>query len=112
MRQSWESDDKRAAELGLNEEELAFYDAVATKYNDIYGQELLRDLIHDVVMTIKRSLKVDWAAPHRDDVKAGIRAAVRRVLKRRNIKPEDFDEFVINIMAQAEALYSNWPLAA
>jgi type I restriction enzyme, R subunit len=112
MRQSWETDDKRAAELGLNEEELAFYDAVAAKYNDIYGQELLRDLIHDVVMTIKRSLKVDWAAPHRDDVKAGIRAAVRRVLNRRNVKPEDFNEFLSNIMAQAEALYANWPQAA
>lgn len=112
MRQAWESDDKRAAELGLSEEELAFYDAVAAKYNDIYGQELLRDLIHDIVMTIKRSLKVDWAAPHRDDVKAGIRSAVRRVLKRRNIKPEDFDEFVSSIMTQAEALYANWPLAA
>ena len=91
---------------------MAFYDSVAAKYDDIYGQELLRDLIHDIVMTIKRSLKVDWAAPHRDDVKTEIRSAVRRVLRRRSVKPEDFDEFVSNIMAQAEALYANWPVAA
>ena len=98
--------------LGLSEEELAFYESVAANYQQIYGQEFLRDLIHDVVQTIRRNLKVEWTEPHRDDVKAAVRSAVRRVLRRRNIKPEDFDQFLNFIMEQAEALYSDWPLAA
>ncbi len=102
----------RARELGLDEEELAFYDAVAAHHNKAYGVEFLRDLIHDVVQTVKRNLKVDWAEPHRDDVKAEIRAAVKRVLRKRDVRAEDFDPLVERIMEQAEALYADWPVAA
>src|SRR5207249_4825935 len=70
IRQEMEESDRRAASLGLEEEELAFYDAIAANYDDVYGVEFLRDLIHDVVQTIKRNLKVDWTEPHREDVKA------------------------------------------
>jgi type I restriction enzyme, R subunit len=102
----------RAKQLGLDEEELAFYDAVAAHHNKAYGVEFLRDLIHDVVQTVKRNLKVDWAEPHRDDVKAEIRAAVKRVLRKRDVRAEDFDPLVERIMEQAEALYADWPVAA
>jgi type I restriction enzyme, R subunit len=112
MRRDWQEADARAAVLGLTEEELAFYEAVVTNYQQIYGQEFLRDLIHDVVQTIKRNLKVDWTEPHRDDIKAAVRSAVKRVLRGRKIKPEDFDQFLNFIMDQAIALYSDWPLAA
>ena len=96
----------------MDEEELAFYDAVAAHHNKAYGVEFLRDLIHDVVQTVKRNLKVDWAEPHRDDVKAEIRAAVKRVLRKRDVRAEDFDPLVERIMEQAEALYADWPVAA
>jgi type I restriction enzyme R subunit len=112
MRRDWQEADSRAAALNLSEEELAFYESVAANYQQIYGQGFLRDLIHDVVQTIRRNLKVEWTEPHRDDVKAAVRSAVRRVLRRRNIKPEDFDSFLNFIMEQAEALYADWPLAA
>ena len=72
----------------------------------------MRDLIHDVVQTIRRNLIVEWTEPHRDDVKAAVRAAIRRVLRRRNVKAQDFDQLLHFIMEQAEALYADWPLAA
>jgi len=112
MRKEWVADDERAQELGLEEEELAFYDAVATNFESIYGNELLASLVHDVVQTIKRNLKVDWTEPHRDDIKASIRAAVKRVLRNRNIKADDLEPFIKYIMEQAEALYSDWPMVA
>jgi type I restriction enzyme, R subunit len=62
------------------------------------------------VQTIKRNLKVDWTQPHREDVKAAVRAAVRRVLRRRNVREEDFEPFLGYILVQAEALYADWPL--
>jgi type I restriction enzyme R subunit len=112
MRKEWEADQDRAAALGLEDEELAFYDAIAANHENIYGNELLSGLVHDTVQTIKRNLKVDWTEPHRDDVKAAIRAVVTRVLRRRNIKPDDLEPLIKFIMDQAEALYGDWPLAA
>jgi type I restriction enzyme R subunit len=112
MRKEWEKEDRRAEELGLAEDELAFFDAVAVSGEKVYTDELLRDLVHEVVQTIKRNLKVDWTEPHREDVKAGVRAAVKRVLRAKGVRAEDFDRFVHQIMEQAEALFSDWPLAA
>ncbi len=107
-----EGDDRRTRELGLDEDELAFYDAVAANLPGIYGQVFLAGLVHQVVESVKRNLKVDWTRPHRESVKAGVRAAVRRVLRRNNVRAEDLEPFVDAILEQAEALYGDWPRAA
>lgn len=112
MRREWDTEDERAKALNLDAEELAFYDAVAANYATIYEQAFLRDLIHDVVLTIRKNLKVDWTHAHREDVKAGIKAAVRRVLRRRELREEDFEPFICKIMEQAEAIFADWPTAA
>ena len=93
-------------------EKWAFYDAVAENAAKLYDQELLRELVHDVVQTIKGNLKVDWTESHREDVKAEIRAAVKRVLRRKGVSAEHFDLLISKIMQQAEALYADWPKAA
>ena len=72
---------------------------------------VLRDLIHEVVQTIKRNLKVDWTEPHREDVKAAVRAAVKRILRAKGVQLDDFEQFVAHIMSQAEALFADWPAA-
>ena len=95
---------QRASELNLAPEELAFYDAVADNLAQIYDQQFLTSLIHDVVQAVKRNLKVDWTEPHRD--------AVRRVLRTRQVRREHFDFLIERIMEQAAALYADWPLAA
>ena len=112
IRKDMEESDQRAADLGLSSEELAFYDAVAANYDNIYGTDFLKDLIHDIVQTVKRNLKVDWTEPHREDVKAAVRAAVKRVLRSRGVKPDDFEPMLVYILRQAEALYANWPVVA
>lgn len=93
-------------------EELAFYDAVTENFAKLYDQAFLRDLIHEAVETIKRNLKVDWTQPHREDVKAAVRAGVKRVLRKRNVREQDFDPFIDRIMEQAEAIFKEWPQAA
>jgi type I restriction enzyme R subunit len=112
IRKDMESDDRRAKELNLDAEEVAFYDAVAAHHGNLYEPSFLRDLIHDVVQTVKKNLKVDWTESHREDVKAAVRAAVKRVLRRRGVREEHFDAFLDEIMEQAEAIYALWPLAA
>lgn len=112
IKKDLETSDQRAAQLGLALDELAFYESVAASYEAIYGVDFLKGLIHDVTETIKRNLKVDWTEPHREDVKAAVRAAVRRVLTKRNVRAEDFDRLLPALMAQAEALWAEWPVAA
>lgn len=107
IKKDMDADEVRAKELHLEADELAFYDAVAENYDTIYDQKFLCELIHDVVKTIKKNLKVDWTEPHREDVKAAVRAAVKRVLRRRGVKEQDFESFMIRIMQQAEALYGD-----
>ena len=112
IKQDMKNDDRRAKLLGLSEEELAFYDAVETNYKEIYGNEYLCGLIHEVVQVIKRNLKIDWTQPHREDIKAAVRTAVKRVLRTKGVKASDFDQLVSYIMDQAEALWADWPIAA
>jgi len=89
IRQDMAAEEQRARALGLDADELAFYDAVAVNFFGLYDEAFLRDLIHDVVHTVKNNLKVDWTEPHREDVKATVRATVRRELRRRNVRQED-----------------------
>ncbi|MGD0750950.1 MAG: type I restriction endonuclease subunit R [Anaerolineales bacterium] len=110
IKQQMDAETQRAQELGLNGEELAFYDAVASNFINLYNETFLRELVHDVVQTLKRNLKVDWTEPHRQDVQAAVRAAVRRVLKQRKVHEKDLEPFLGSILVQAEALYADWPV--
>lgn len=112
MRDEMEADDERSRELGLEEDELAFYDAIAANFGQVYEQEFLRDLVHDVVLSIKRNLKVDWTEPHRHSIKAAVRVAVKNVLRKRGVKAVDLEGFVAAVMEQAEASFRDWPSAA
>lgn len=107
IRKHMHGDQQRAKELNLEDDELAFYDAVAENFETLYDQQFLCDLIHDVVQTIRRNIKVDWNEPHREDIKAAVRAAVRRVLRKRGVREEDFEPFLNRIMSQAETLYAD-----
>lgn len=55
---------------------------------------------------------MDWTEPHREQVRAGVRTAVKRVLRKRGVRADELEAFVTSIMKQAEALYRDWPLAA
>lgn len=112
QRQGMVANDQRAERLGLDASELAFYDAVADNYTTIYQQPLLSKVIHESVQSLKRNLKVDWTEPHRDAIWAEIRAAVRRTLRRNNVREEDLEPFVDRIMACAKEVYADWPNAA
>jgi len=68
--------------------------------------------VQEVVAAIKRNLQVDWTKAHRQDVYAGVQAAVKLVPRKRRIRGEQF-RFILNrVMQQAEAGYEDWPLVA
>lgn len=53
-----------------------------------------------------------WTRSHRRDVYAGVESVVKRVLRRRGIKGEQFRFLYNRLMKQAEAIYEDWPMAA
>ena len=78
----------RGEELGLSEDELAFYDALEA--NDsavkVLGDETLRTIAQELVETVRRNATIDWTV--RESVRAGMRNAVRRVLRKHGYPPD------------------------
>jgi hypothetical protein len=74
--------DRRGEQLGLSEEELAFYDALET--NDsavkVLGEPTLKRIARELVETVRRNVTVDWA--ERENVRAHLRRLVKRVLRK------------------------------
>ena len=114
IRKKQEEDARRQRELGLSDDELAFYDVIAegAALGIPTDNAWIAGLVHDVVQAVKRNLKVDWTRSHRRDVYASVESAVKRVLRKRRIKGEQFQFLLHRIMKQAEAVYEDWPMAA
>jgi type I restriction enzyme R subunit len=112
IRKDIDNEAARSKALNLSPEEIAFYDAVAANVATLFDEKTLCDLIRDVVQAVKKNLKVDWTKPHREDVKAGVRAAVKTVLRKRGVKKELLEALTDKVLVQAEALFKEWPLAA
>ena len=114
MRQLQQADEQRKQQLGLSDEELAFYDVIV--HGEPLGiptdDEWIAGLVHDVVKAVRGNLKVDWTKAHRSDVYASVKSAVQMVLRRHRIKGEQFQFLLKRLMQQAEASYYEWPLAA
>ena len=109
MRKEYFSEDERKEAYNLTNEEIAFIDAINEVKEDAYDMPFLCDLVRDVVDTVKSNLEVDWTKPHRENVKASVRSAVKRVLRRKGVTGDDLQAVQEEIMAQAESLYRDWP---
>ena len=100
--------DRRGEELGLSEEELAFYDALET--NDsavkVLGDEVLRGIARELVDTVKRNATIDWTI--RADVRARLRVLVKRTLRRHGYPPDKQEAATRTVLKQAEALSEEW----
>lgn len=100
--------DERGEELGLTDDELAFYDALET--NDsavaVLGDETLQAIARELVDSVRNSVTIDWTL--RENVRAGIRVKVRRILKRHGYPPDKQERATQTVLEQAEALSAEW----
>ncbi len=100
--------DKRGEDLGLSEEELAFYDALET--NDsavkILGDETLRTIARELVETVKKNVTIDWTI--RENVRAQLRVLVKRILRKHGYPPDKQEKATQTVLEQAEALSEAW----
>jgi type I site-specific restriction-modification system R (restriction) subunit len=101
----------RAEKIGLSDEEIAFYDAVSQGRAELEADEQLLEIAKELVATIKCNLSIDWT--DHENAKSKIRASVKRLLRKRGFKSEDYKPIVSTIMEQAISLYHDYtPVAA
>lgn len=99
----------REAELGLNPDEAAFYDALAEDSDAVreMGDETLKKIAVEITESLRKSTTVDWQK--RESVRARLRILVRRTLQRWKYPPgERTDQAVNLVLRQAEALSDRW----
>ena len=104
--QELQEEDQRVKELGLSEEELAFYDILSKKEGVIREEGLMKDIVHKVYKAVKSNLQIDWYK--KESAKAAIRLAVKKEL-RGKVDINELNNILAEIMEQAEGQYSEWP---
>ena len=94
----------RSAELGLNTEELAFYDALAENGSAkaLMAHEQLRILAQVLVETIRSSATIDWT--RKESVRAKMRIEVRKLLARYGYPPDFKRRLLISSCARPKLL--------
>lgn len=98
----------RETELGLNPDEVAFYDALANNESAVreLGDEILKNIAVEITEKLRKSTTVDWQV--RDSVRAKLRILVRRTLQIYKYPPDKAAEAVELILRQAEVLSNSW----
>jgi len=99
-----ESDRGKRFDPPLESDELAFYDVVAQNESavDIMGDDVLAKIARDLVATMRRDTRTDWTV--REDVKARLRANIRRLLRKYGYPPDQQPAAIVQVMQQMEAL--------
>ncbi|MCR9117703.1 MAG: DUF3387 domain-containing protein, partial [bacterium] len=94
--------------LGLNPDELAFYDALAENESAVrkLGDEALKKLAAELTEKLRSSTTVDWQI--RESVRAKLRNLVRRLLRRHKYPPDMQKKAIELVMQQAEAIATQW----
>ena len=100
-----QEEDKRKSELGLSDEELAFYDILAAKKEIINESGPIQDVVHNVVKAVKSNLQINWT--NKEDAKAAIRLAVKKEL-RGKVSILELNAILQEIMDQAEGQFKEW----
>lgn len=108
MAQKFQEAMGRGERLGLNNDELAFYDALST--NDaavtVLGDETLALIAQDVARKLRENLSVDWQ--NRESVQAKLRIAVRNTLRKYKYPPDGQEEAIALVLEQAKELGQAW----
>jgi type I restriction enzyme R subunit len=98
----------RGEQLGLNEDEVAFYDALET--NDsavaVLGDDTLKAIAQELVVTVRRNATIDWSL--RESARAKMRVMVKRLLKKHGYPPDKTEHATQLVLAQAEVVCEEW----
>jgi type I restriction enzyme R subunit len=99
---------EHGTELGLSEDEIAFYDALET--NDsavkVLGDATLRGIARELVAAVRNNVTIDWMV--RENVRARLRVIVKRILRKYGYPPDKQEKATQTVLEQAEVLSEAW----
>ncbi|MBN8464348.1 MAG: type I restriction endonuclease subunit R [Dechloromonas sp.] len=98
----------RGEALGLTEDEIRFYDALANNESAVreLSDETLKKIAHELTENLRKNITVDWSA--RASIRAKLRIMVKRILKKYKYPPDQQEGAVELVLQQAEALGEAW----
>jgi type I restriction enzyme R subunit len=98
----------RGEQLGLNADEIRFYDALTNNESAVreLTDETLKKIAHELTENLRQNITVDWSA--RESVRAKLRLMVKRILRKYKYPPDMQDEAIDMVLKQAEALGESW----
>ena len=98
---------KRGDELGLRDEEVAFYEALADNKSarDAMKNDDLRLMARELTNMVKKMPKLDWT--QRETVRAELRSKVRRLLAKYGYPPDMTEDATQLVLRQAELSTEN-----
>ncbi|MCQ2443777.1 MAG: type I restriction endonuclease subunit R, partial [Oscillospiraceae bacterium] len=93
---------QQGVQLGLSQEEMAFYDALSKPENikDFYENEQLIALTRELTEMLRKNRTIDWQK--KESARAKMRKMVKRLLKRFKYPPEGQDEALEIVISQCE----------
>ncbi len=103
---------KRGEKMGLNDDEVAFYDALADNGSavKIMGDDQLKVLAMELVLRVRQSITIDWTL--RENARATIRVLVKRILRQFGYPPDMEQKAIKLILEQAEVICADWTKTA
>ncbi|MDZ7641459.1 MAG: type I restriction endonuclease subunit R [Desulfurivibrio sp.] len=104
MRQAGQRGDK----LGLNDDEVAFYDALGVNDSavQVLGDDTLKLIARELVQKVRGSVSVDWT--QRENARAQIRVMVKRILRKYGYPPDKQARATELVLDQATVLCQDW----
>ena len=96
-----------ADELGLTQEEKAFYDALTKPraVKDAYTNEELVAITKELTEALRKNRTIDWQK--KESARAGMRRIVKRLLKKYKYPPEDEQDALETVIRQCEQWSDN-----
>ena len=94
-------------DLGLSEDEIAFYDALTAVevVKEFMEDETLKQIAKELTLAIQRNITVDWSV--RKSAQAGMRRIIKRLLKKYDYPPDQAKNALEVVMRQAEKMCGN-----
>lgn len=98
----------RGDELGLSEDEIRFYDALAENESAVreLADETMKKIAQELTQRLRENLTVDWNA--RESVRANLRLMVKRILRKYKYPPDKQESAIELILQQTQVMGEAW----
>ena len=93
--------------LGLTQEELAFYDALTKPeaIKDFYENDVLIEMTRELTDMLRKNRTIDWEK--KETARATMRKMVKRLLKKYNYPPDQYKNAIETVISQCEMWTDN-----